>query len=136
LVKNLIEKLSSSLWVKLEELLQNNSELFSAQSFEKLCEIVCQIFSNIVALHHVDCESHEIHILDLWVCLKNFLCNIKCALFDRKVDFKRLEDEICHHEHHLQISNIHVSKVGSVSDVFEELLEVIDCSLVDFVLLD
>ena len=88
--EDLIEKLSSSLWVKLEELLQNDSELFSTQSLEKLCEIVSQILSNIVALHHVDCKSHEIHILDLWVSLKNLLRHIECALFDREIDLKRL----------------------------------------------
>jgi hypothetical protein len=47
-----------------------------------------------------------------------------------------LENKIAHHQDHLKVTYIHVAEISRLANVLEELLEIVDCSLVDLILLD
>ena len=63
--------------MKLEEILKHDGELFAREPPDELVQVVGEVLSDVVALHHVDCEPHEVHVLHSRVGLQDFLGNVE-----------------------------------------------------------
>mmetsp|Transcript_34907 Transcript_34907/g.53571 ORF Transcript_34907/g.53571 Transcript_34907/m.53571 type:complete len:355 (+) Transcript_34907:4958-6022(+) len=133
--EDLIEELLAGDWVKLEEALQHNSEFLRREAVDQLGEVVRKVLADVVALHHVDSQGHEVHVLHSGVRIQNLLGHLEGGLLDREVDFQVGQDEVSQHEDQLQIADVHLSEEGVFKDVVEELLEVVHRSLVDLAFL-